>query len=156
MRRLIPILVALSVAVLCVKPGLPTDAALASFLGTRADAPLEGTVWQYDAPGDYDRFLVFRDGTVSLFYGLVEDDAIQRWSDFYGAAYSLKDGEIVTKLEFPLWGEKEKTQKASVVKSAGSYTIDLDGDLYEICRADASDLDALWMTITVNILPWDL
>lgn len=150
MRRLIPLIVALVVA--CTA-NIATD--LSGFLQTRADAPLEGTVWQYDSPGDYDRFLLFRDGTVSLFYGLVEDGVIQRWSGFYGAAYDLRDGQIVTALEYPLWGEKEKTEKASVVKSAGAWTIDLDGDLYEICRADDSDLDALWMKITATIAPWD-
>ena len=127
---------------------------LSAFVGTRSDAPLEGTIWQHRTGDAFDRFIWFENGQVSLFYGLDDPEGLQRWSDFYSAPYALQKGTIDTSLEFPLWGERAKTQKASVIRSLGSFTIDMDGDAYVFYGNDATGLDEMWMSITVTIKPW--
>ena len=149
MRRFLPLLVAVVVA--CTA-NLATD--LSGFLSTRADAPLEGTVWEHQTGEQYNRYVTFRNGEMSLFYGVVEQDELQRWSDFYSSPYALKGGLIVTELTYPLWGHREVTESVSVVKSKGAYTIDLDGDAYTYYGPYTEDLESMWMTITVNITPW--
>ena len=149
MRRFLPMLVAVVVA--CTA-NLATD--LSGFLSTRADAPLEGTVWEHNTGEQYNRYVTFRDGQMSLFYGLVDAGELQRWSDFYSSPYALKGGLIVTELSYPLWGHREVTESVSVVKKKASYTIDLDGDAYTYYGPWTDDLESQWMTITVNIVPW--
>ncbi|MBO4924823.1 MAG: hypothetical protein J5382_11985 [Bacteroidales bacterium] len=145
----------LLLAVGCTQPTVDTfNSDLSAFLQTRSDAPLEGTIWQHRTGDAFDRFILFENGQVSLFYGLDDPKGLQRWSDFYTAPYTLWNGTIDTALEYPLWGEKTLTQKASVVRSLGSFTIDLDGDTYVFYGDDVSGLDEMWMTITVTITPW--
>ena len=146
MRRILPLLVALVVA--CTA-NLATD--LSGFLQTRSDAPLEGTVWEHNTGEQYNRYVTFRDGEMSLFYGLVEQDGLQRWSDFYSSTYALKGGLIVTSLEYPLWGHREVTESVSVVKKQSSYTIDIDGEDYTYYGPWTDDLNDQWMTIIVTI-----
>lgn len=139
----------------CAKPAVETiDAELAAFVGTRSDAPLEGTVWELRTGEDYNRYLLFREGEISLFYGIVEDGELQRWSDFYSAPYALGNGVIATSLSYPLWGQKEVTQTAGVIRKAGGFSLYLDGDCYEYYGPYTEDLEGMWMTITVNIAPW--
>ena len=150
MRRILPLLVALVVA--CTA-NLATE--LSGFLDTRADAPLEGTVWEHNTGEKYNRYVLFKDGEMSLFYGLVEpEEGLQRWSDFYSSPYVLKGGLIITELSYPLWGHREVTESVSVVKSKAAYTIDIDGEDYTYYGPWTNDLEELWMTITVNIAPW--
>lgn len=149
MRRLLPLLVALVVA--CTA-NLATE--LSGFLQTRADAPLEGTVWEHQTGEQYNRYVLFKDGEMSLFYGLVEAEGLHRYSDFFTAPYALKGGLIVTELSYPLWGHREVTESVSVVKSKAAYTIDIDGEEYHYYGSYTESLEELWMTITVNIVPW--
>ena len=150
MRRILPLLVALVVA--CTA-NLATE--LSGFLQTRSDAPLEGTVWEHQTGEKYNRYVSFRNGEMSLFYGLVEAEGLHRYSDFYSSPYALKGGLIVTELSYPLWGHRAATESVSVVKSKSSYTIDLDGDEYIYYGPYTESLEELWMTITVNIVPWN-
>ena len=138
----------------CSKPA--PQQTLHDFLSTRAEAPLESTIWQHDTGERYDRFLYFHDAETSLFYGLIDDGEIQRWSDFYTAPYALENGRIVTSLTYPLWGESIWTENVSVVSSVDAYSILVDDERYEFVGTDASSLDVMWMTITVNIInPWE-
>lgn len=149
MRRILPLLVALVVA--CTA-NLATE--LSGFLQTRADAPLEGTVWEHNTDEKYNRYVSFRNGEMSLFYGLEAEEGLQRWSDFYSSPYALKGGLIITELTYPLWGNRETTESISVVKKQSSYTIDIDGEDYSYYGPYTNDLEEMWMTITVNIVPW--
>lgn len=149
MRRILPLLVALVVA--CTA-NLATE--LSGFLQTRADAPLEGTVWEHQTGEKYNRYVSFRNGEMSLFYGLVAEEGLQRYSDFYSSPYALKGGLIITELSYPLWGHREVTESVSVVKSKSAYHIDIDGEDYTYYGPWTNDLEELWMTITVNIAPW--
>lgn len=149
MRRFLPLLVAIVVA--CTA-NLAGD--LSGFLQTRSDAPLEGTVWEHETGEQYNRYVAFRNGEISLFYGLVDAGELQRWSDFYSSPYVLKGGLIITELSYPLWGHREVTESVSVVKSKAAYTIDIDGEDYTYYGPYTEDLDGMWMTITVNIVPW--
>ena len=124
---------------------------LSEFLQTRSDAPLEGTVWEHNTGEQYNRYVTFRNGEMSLFYGLMEQDTLRRYSDFYSAPYALKGGLIVTELTYPLWGHREVTESVSVVKSKGSYTIDLDWDAYRYYGPWSDDLNDQWMTIIITI-----
>ena len=151
MRRLLPLLVAIVVA--CTA-NLATE--LSGFLQTRSDAPLEGTVWEHQTNETYNRYVTFRDGKISLFYGLEAEEGLQRWSDFYSSPYALKGGLIVTELSYPLWGHREVTESVSVVKKQSSYTIDIDGEDFHYYGPYTEDLEELWMSITVNIVPWQL
>lgn len=146
MRRLLPLLVALVVA--CTA-NLATE--LSGFLQTRADAPLEGTVWEHNTGEKYNRYVSFRNGEMSLFYGLVDAGELQRWSDFYSAPYALKGGLIVTELSYPLWGHKEVTESVSVVKSKSAYHIDIDGEDYTYYGPWTDDLDGQWVIFYVAI-----
>lgn len=127
---------------------------LSEFLQTRADALLEGTVWEHQTGEKYNRYVSFRNGEMSLFYGLEAEEGLQRWSDFYSAPYALKGGLIVTELSYPLWGHREVTESVSVVKSKSAYHIDIDGEDYTYYGPYTESLEELWMTITVNIAPW--
>ena len=149
MRRFLPLLVAVVVA--CTA-NLATD--LSGFLQTRADAPLEGTVWEHQTGEQYNRYVTFRNGEMSLFYGRIDPEGLHRYSDWYTAPYALKGGLIITELTYPLWGHREVTESVSVVKQKASYTIDLDGDAYTYYGPWSDDLNEQWMTITVNIVPW--
>jgi hypothetical protein len=150
MRRLIPLIVAVLAA--CVQ--LLPEEGLAAFLGTRSEAPLEGTVWRCDDPGDYDRYVWIADGELRLFYGDEDVGEIRRWSSFYAAPYALDGGTISVALTYPAYGEKVATRSASVVKAASAYEIDVDGDRFAFVGTDASSFaEWLWITITANIAP---
>ncbi|MBR6270158.1 MAG: hypothetical protein IKR30_06290 [Bacteroidales bacterium] len=160
MKHLLPLIVALAAVAICfcTKPAPVTSdyEGLASFLDTRADAPLEGTVWEHQTGEKYNRYVSFRNGEMSLFYGLEAEEGLQRWSDFFTAPYALEGGLIVTELSYPLWGHREVTESVSVVKSKGAYTIDIDREEYTYYGPYTEDLEDLWMSITVNIVPWQL
>ena len=151
MRRFLPLIVAVLAA--CVQ--LVPEDGLAAFLGTRSEAPLEGTVWRCDDPGDYDRYVWIADGELRIFYGDEDQGEIRRWSSFWSAPYALDGGTISVALTYPAYGEKIATRIASVVKAASAYEIDVDGDRFAFVGTDASSFeDSQWMTITISIAPW--
>ena len=153
MRRLIPLVVAVLAACVQILP----EEGLAAFLGTRADAPLEQTVWHHATGQDYDKYVWFQDGEMRLFYGLQDQDGIQRWSEFFTAPYGLENGLIAVSLTYPNYGSRLETNTASVVRAASAYEIDIDGERYVFAGTDASTFaEDMWMTITVNIVPWEL
>ena len=131
------------------------DEGLASFLGTRSDAPLEGTVWEHQTGEKYNRYVSLRNGEMSVFYRSMFQDTLCRYSDFFTAPYALKGGLIITDLSYPLWGHKEVTESVSVFEYKSWYTIGLDGEDYHYYGPYTKDLEELWMSITVNIVPWD-
>ena len=127
---------------------------LSSFLATRSDEPLKGTIWEHNTGEQYNRYLFFDESDVSLFYGLVEDGELQRWSPFYSSPYALEDGVVTTSLSYPLWGHTEYTETADIIKGEG-FTIDLSGDLYEYYGSKVSEIEGQWMLIFAGITPWD-
>lgn len=149
MRKFLPLIVAIVVA--CTA-NLATE--LSGFLQTRSDAPLEGTVWEHQTGEKYNRYVSFRNGEMSLFYGLVEAEGLHRYSDFFTVPYALKGGLILTELSYPLWGHREVTESVSVVKSKSAYHIDIDGEDYAYYGPYTESLEDLWMTITAPIAPW--
>lgn len=148
MRRILPLLVALVVA--CTA-NLATE--LSGFLSTRADAPLEGTVWEHNTGEQYNRYVTFRNGEMSLFYGREDRDTLHRYSEWFTAPYVLKGGLIITDLTYNLYGRQE-TESVSVVKSKAAYHIDIDGEDYRYYGPWSGELNEQWTTITVNIVPW--
>lgn len=126
---------------------------LSEFLQTRSDAPLEGTVWEHNTDEQYNRYVTFRNGEMSLFYGREDRDTLHRYSDFFIAPYALKGGLVITNLTYNLYGRQE-TESVSVVKSKAAYIIDIDGEDYHYYGPYTESLEKLWMTITVNIVPW--
>ena len=90
---------------------------LAEFLHTRSAEPLESTIWEHKTGDGYDKYLLFRGGEMSLFYGLVENDELQRWSEFYSAPYYYDGGALITYLSYPEWGEMVRTNEVKIVKS---------------------------------------
>ena len=128
---------------------------LSSFLATRSDEPLKGTIWEHQTGEDYNRYLYFSEADVSLFYGLVDEGELQRWSPFYSASYVLWDGEIRTSLTYPLWGQEEHTQSASLIKGEG-FTIDLGGDTYTYYGSKVNEIEGQWMWLYAGIGPWEI
>lgn len=139
----------------CVNLNDPFTQDLTQFVNTRSDAPLEQTVWRHTTNEEYDKFVVFHDEQITLFYGCIEDNKVQRWSDCYSAKYSFENGKIVTDLSYPQWGKKEYTEKANIIKNGNGFTLYINDDLYEFINNDLTPLDEMWMTITVNIVPWN-
>ena len=138
----------------CTKQYVPTmEEQIAEFLSTRSTAPLEGTIWEHVTGEDYNRYIVF-DGNAKLFYGLVEDGELQRWSDFYEAPYELIGGVVVTSIEYPVWGFKEVTGRVQVIKAEDAFIINVNGDQYHYYGNNLDEIEGQWMIITVNITPW--
>ena len=154
MRKVILLLAALLLTACRVTP-VSIDAELATFVGTKADAPLNGTVWHHATGQDFDKLVWFSDNEMRLFYGLIDAGEIQRWSDFYMSPYGLANGVIEVSLSYPNYGQTENVNTASIVSAAGQYGIDIDGEIYAFVGTDASDFDReQWIEIIVGIAPW--
>lgn len=126
----------------------------AEFIGTRSEAPLDGTVWQHKTGEDADQFLLFEDGEISLFYGLLCPEWVEYWGDLYTAPYGLKNGLLVTELEWPLMGQPEKVQRASVIRTAGEGEIYLDIILFRYAGVNLPLVEVVEMTIFAPIAPF--
>lgn len=150
MKRILLFLAFLALA--CTPQTLEQE--LSSFLSTRSSEPLKGTIWEHQTGEQYNRYLFFDEADVSLFYGLVEDGELQRWSPFYTSSYVLWDGEVRTSLTYPLWGQEEHTQSASLIRGDG-FTIDLDGDTYTYYGSKVNEIEGQWMLIIASPMPWD-
>ena len=138
------------------EPIVDYHAELAGFLSTRAAAPLEGTVWMAVSTDEFHRMLLFKDGSVHLFYGLIENGEMQRWSEYYSAPYELSESATMafTELVYPIFGERECTETLTVVQSEDMFTIVTDLDVYEYVGEYSSDLDDRWVLFTITIRPW--
>lgn len=150
MKRILLFLAFLALA--CTPQTLEQE--LSSFLSTRASEPLKNTIWEHQTGEQYNRYLYFSEAEVSLFYGLVEDGELQRWSPFYTSPYVLWDGVVATSLSYPLWGQTEHSQSASLIRGDG-FTIDLSGDTYEYYGPYTEDIEGQWMLIYAGVAPWD-
>lgn len=149
MKRLIYILF---LALSCT--ALSPERDLAEFLHTRSEEPLESTIWEHKTGEQYDKYLLFRGGEMSLFYGLVEGDELQRWSEFYSAPYYYDGGLLFTYLSYPEWGKRVHTNEVEIVKSNG-YTISVGGEEYTYYSPYTEDIEGQWMLIIAEPAPWD-
>ena len=133
------------------------DSEIAAFFGTRSGSPLEDTVWEYSTGEEFNQYILFQDGQISFFYGRVEDGELHRWSEFFTAPYELRNGRIYTSLSYRRYGETEHTQKASVARMDGGFSLYLDDAHYTFFGPYAESLEWQWMTITVTIesFPWE-
>ena len=130
---------------------------IAEFVGTRSvETPLEGTIWEFNTGEKYNRYITFDDKTVSLFYGLVENGELQRWSDFYKSLYTLENGVINTNIEYPLWGVLEYTRKTNVIRKGDGLMIDVDGELFHFYGTNLDEIEGCWMIIHVYVTPWTM
>lgn len=159
MKHFLLIIIAIFPLALCTRPEINNEAEfntkLSEFVGTRAAQPLEGTVWEHKTTEDFNRYLLFLNGEASLFYGLVDNGKLQRWSDFYSSPYVLRDGTLETNLTYPLWGSTIKTESVSVVKLEDTFHISVDGESYTFLTTDLTGLDGMWMIIFANPVPWE-
>lgn len=153
MKKIFAIVLATLMVLGCTKQTPTFEEQVAEFLSTRATAPLEGTIWEHNTGEDYNRYIVF-DGNAKLFYGLVENNELQRWSDFYEAPYEFVDGFVITDIEYPIWGHKELTENAQVIKAEEGYVINVDGDEYTYYGNDLKEIEGQWMILIVTITPW--
>ena len=130
---------------------------LAGFLSTRSSDPLEGTVWMAASQDEFRRMLLFQDGAVRLFYGLIDGMEMQRWSDYYSAPYSLSDDAtfVTTELVYPIFGEKELTERVTVVAADEGYCLVTELDTYEFVGGYSHDLDERWTLVFTTIQPWE-
>lgn len=149
MKRLIYILF---LALSCT--ALSPERDLSEFLHTRSEEPLESTIWEHQTGGQYDKYLLFRGGEMSLFYGLVENDELQRWSEFYSAPYYYDGGLLFTYLSYPEWGERVRTNEVEIIESNG-YTIIAGGEDYTYYSPYTEDIEGQWMLITAVPKPWN-
>lgn len=128
---------------------------LSAFLSTRADEPLNGTIWEHRTGEEYNRYLWFDSGTVRLFYGCEEDGGLHRYTDFWSAPYALVDGQLFTSLSYPLWGHTERNEMAEVIRSAGVFTLEVRGESYHYYGNDTQEIQDLWMVIFAHPVPWE-
>ena len=126
---------------------------LSVFASTKANEPLEGTIWEHETGDEFNKYIYFHDGKANFFYGKITDN-LERWSEFYSADYNLNDGEVTTKIVYPFWGQKELVNTITVIKAGKDFTIEANGEEYKLTRHPAEDIDGMWMIITVNIAPW--
>ena len=129
-----------------------------TMIGTRSDAPLSGTVWECDMEGKYNLYLLFGDeGVVSTFYGKIDDEyGLQRWSDFYEGTYSVNKGQIGIDLTYPSWGESSAINTIGMVRVQDDFTlVSGDGLVFRYYGKDVEGLDEIWMTLFVDIMPWN-
>lgn len=146
----------------CAKAPLAEDG-LASFVGTRASAPLEGTIWEHRTDDGFNLYILFRDGNASLFYGMYGEaptpdgkvEMLQRWSEFFTAPYTYEDGMLKTAISYRLWGNTETTESTSVVQAGDGYTLLIDGKTYTYFGPYTRDIETWWMTIFVTVAPWE-
>lgn len=145
------------VTVRCVKASNPpVDELLSEFLPTRASAPLESTIWEHKTGEQYDKYLLFRGGEMSLFYGLVEGDELQRWSEFYSSGYVYDGGIVYTFISYPQWGKDEYAHNAYIVEVGNGHTMRVNGvDDYTYFSPYTEDIEGQWMLIIAEPAPWD-
>lgn len=129
---------------------------LSFFLSTRAFDPLDKTVWMADSDEEFHRMLLFSDGCVNLFYGLIENDEMQRWSDYFSAPYVLSDdgSMVTTELVYPVYGKRELSEGLTVVMCEDCFTIVAGQDTYEYVGGYTTDLDERWTLVFTVIEPW--
>ena len=129
----------------------------ATLVGTRSDAPLVGTVWECETDGKYNVYLLFEDaGVVSTFWGRTdEEEGLQRWSDFYPGTYMVDKGEISIDVSYPAWGETEKLNSIGMLRVEDAFTLDSPSGLFRYYGKDIEGLEAIWMTLFVDIMPWN-
>lgn len=162
MKQLI-ITAAILLAILCVGCRETSDVnaidyhkPLAGFLSTRASDPLDGTVWMADSDEEFHRMLLFSDGCVNLFYGLIENGEMQRWSEYYSAPYALSNDATVvtTNLVYPIFGTHECAELLMVMKSEDMFTIITDLDTFDYIGHYNASLDERWTLVYTTIQPW--
>ena len=92
---------------------------------------------------------------MSLFYGLVEGDELQRWSEFYTSPYLFDGNEVETALTYPQWGEKEHAYSITIIRSGEGYTISAGGEEYTYYGPYTTDIEGQWMLIIAEPAPWN-
>lgn len=127
-----------------------------TFLGTRANAPLENTIWGHETGEQYNMYLLFQNGLANLFYGLYDaDEGLQRWSPFYSAPYRYEDRRLETRIVYKYFGNELETGTFNIIESASEYEIAVDGLLFRFVSTDTSGLNWQHMTIFAGVTPWD-
>jgi len=150
MKRLLPLLLLLAAC----QQSNPIDKSLSEFLSTRSAEPLESTIWEHQTQDEYNRYISFKDGVASLFYGTY-DGELQRWSEFYSAPYAYKDGVLETAISYPLWGQEELTESAFIVQAGDNFTLRINNDTYTYWGPYTEQIEGRWITINVGIKPWE-
>lgn len=154
MKKFIVILLGLFL-IGCTKPEeVSINRSLSEFVGTRAEAPLESTIWEYNTGEEFNRYIVFKDEQASLFYGAIEDSSLHRYSEFYSAPYTFENNKLVTSIVYPLWGTDVKTESVSMIEAGDEFTLLIDGLVYKFLTTDISMIKDRWMIIYVGIRPW--
>lgn len=133
-------------------PGFQEE--LSSFLSTKASEPLEETLWRHVTGETYDRYILFKAGEIRLFYGKLEDDEIQRWSEFYSAPYTLGEYSVTTDLSYPVYGTNECTERITIIKSGQQFDIHTENETYTYAGKYTDTLEGMWMTIIATPVPW--
>ena len=131
MRRILSLIVAaLAVLVCCVHPVSVETADTCSI--TRSDTFFDGTIWECQTGNQFNQYLLFKDGEVKAFCGLVENGKLQRWSEY-------------APVSKPIWGRTNPETELVV-----------DGHIFRYFGVYDDSLEDLWIIINVNIVPWKL
>lgn len=138
----------------CTVKETPADG-FAAFLGTRADAPLESTIWEHQTGEKYNEYIVFQNDLASVFFGLNDGTEIQRWSQFFTAPYAFENGQIRTNVVYRYCGQYVADGNFDVIRVESAYEISANGKVFKFVGTDTQQLADMWMMITVTIQPWD-
>lgn len=157
MKRII-IFLAIAIGIMsCTKPIeiQEPEQELYEFLGTRASEPLESTVWEFNTGKEFNKYIAFRDGQASVFYGKTyENDEVVRFSPLYSNEYTYENKALRTSVSYPQYGETIFSEEVSIIKAKDAYTIDVNGEIYVFKTTDTDCIDSFEMTIIAIIGDW--
>lgn len=127
---------------------------LSSFLSTKASEPLEETIWKHVTGETFDRYILFKDGEIRLFYGTIDDGELHRYSTFYSAPYTLDDYSVTTDLTYPIWESNECTERITIIKSGQQFDIHTENETYTYAGKYTVTLEERWMSFIATPVPW--
>lgn len=97
---------------------------------TKSTDPYDGTIWEYVTGERYNHYIYFNNDKVNRFLGDVNDGHLERWSEYNLTGYIADDIEVV------------------------DGKVLFGGELYSKTDYPPTDIEDMWMSITVIINPW--
>lgn len=129
---------------------------IAECIGTKAEAPLEQTIWEYTTGERFNQYLYFDGNEVKFFYGCYDvEEGLLRYTDFYTAPYELSNGVIKTEITYPNYGETEHVNQIDVIVMDNLCQISIGDKVFEITNYNPADIYEQWVEIIVGIYPWE-
>lgn len=127
---------------------------LSTFTSTKGNDPLAETIWEYNTSEQFNKYLYFSNDTINLFYGMIWDNKLERYSDFFSAPYTLKNGVLYTNLIYKDWYTKE-IYDIDIIKSENIFYMNANGEIFNFTEYSSEDIKDLYTLVIVTIQPWN-